>query len=168
MAVHSDTNRDPAAPVKEEANRMWRDAKDAAQSAASGQQRAAAEGVGEFASALRQAADHVGADGQATTARIAQSVADGLDRLSGSLRNRDLNAMVRDVENFARAQPMVFFGAALATGFIAMRFLKSGEPTSREPTSDMHGEQRGQWPVTDPVTPYEPSAASGERPITTP
>lgn len=162
MALHNDTTHDPGAPMKDEANRMWRDAKDAAHSAASDQQRAAAQGVGEFANALRQAAGNVG-DGQAATARIAQSVADGLDRLSGSLRNRDLNTMVRDVENFARAQPLVFFGAAVATGFLAMRFLKSSEQAS-----SVRDEQPGQWPIAEPTTAYDESAAAGGRPITTP
>ena len=35
--------------------------------------------------------------------------------------------MIREVEAFARSQPITFFGAAFAAGFLAVRFLKSGE-----------------------------------------
>jgi hypothetical protein len=34
--------------------------------------------------------------------------------------------MLRDMESFARTQPVAFFGIALATGFLAARFMKSG------------------------------------------
>lgn len=54
-------------------------------------------------------------------------MADGLERLSGTLRTKELDEMVRDVESFARGQPLAFFGAAMAAGFVAMRFLNSRE-----------------------------------------
>ena len=33
--------------------------------------------------------------------------------------------MARDVERFAREQPVAFFGLSLAAGFLAARFLKA-------------------------------------------
>jgi hypothetical protein len=33
--------------------------------------------------------------------------------------------MLRDMDNFARNQPVAFFGIALAAGFVAVRFLKA-------------------------------------------
>jgi hypothetical protein len=41
------------------------------------------------------------------------------------LKEKDLNGLMGDVESFARRQPVAFFGAAVAAGFLAVRFLKS-------------------------------------------
>jgi len=59
-----------------------------------------------------------------------------LERLSGTLRNKDLDGMVRDAESFARRQPLVFFGAAMAAGFLAVRFLKSSSEATQPPPAD--------------------------------
>ncbi len=145
-----DTMRREAGAMKDEARAMWDDATDVARSAASQQQRAAAQGIDNFAGALRAAARNTDG-GNGASSRVAQTVADGLDRVSSSLKGRDLNSLIRDVEDFARSQPLVFFGAALATGFVAMRFLKSSTPddgtryrevsssTSSRPMQGAHG-----------------------------
>ena len=59
-------------------------------------------------------------------ARLTGSAADGLEHLSATLRNKDVGSMLRDLDNFARNQPVAFFGLALAAGFLAVRFLKAG------------------------------------------
>jgi hypothetical protein len=134
VAAQEDVRRDAGA-MQDDAKAMWNDAADVARSAASRQQQAAAQGIGKFAGALREAARNTdGGDG--ASARVAETIADGLDRLSGSLKGRDLNALIRDVEDFARSQPLVFLGAAVATGFIAMRFLKSSTPESADYPGD--------------------------------
>jgi hypothetical protein len=38
--------------------------------------------------------------------------------------------VVRDAENYARREPLIFLGAAFAVGFIAARFLKASSPGS--------------------------------------
>lgn len=137
MNGQNETPNRSGAHVKDETRRMWADAKNVAQSAADSQQRAAAQGLGDFAGALRQAARNSN-DGNATSSRVAETIADNLDRVSSSLKNRSLDSLVRDVEDFARAQPLVFFGAAVATGFVAMRFLKSsGTSTNHSMTERM-------------------------------
>jgi hypothetical protein len=78
-----------------------------------------------LAMALRKAASEPGADGQDATAVVAWA-ADGLERASSSLREKDLGSMLRDAENFGRAQPVAFFFAAAAAGFLAARFVKAG------------------------------------------
>ena len=89
--------------------------------------------LGDFAGALRKVARDMRDGQQAPMSRMVESAADGLERFSGSLREKDLNGLVRDVESFARRQPVAFFGAALAAGFLAMRFLKASDP--RNPVS---------------------------------
>jgi hypothetical protein len=75
-----------------------------------------------MASALRRAAAE-NEDGGPS--RLAESAADGLQRLSDALQRRDFDTLLRDTEDFARRQPAVFIGAAALAGFLAMRFLKS-------------------------------------------
>jgi hypothetical protein len=98
----------------------------AARSLIGEQQQAAASGLGEFAGALRRAARNDNG-GETTVARIAESAADNLQRFSDSLRNRDLDSLLRDAESFAKRQPVVFIGAAALVGFLAVRFLKASD-----------------------------------------
>ena len=113
--------------VKERAGAIWDDAKETARSKLDQQKDSAAEGINQVAGALRDAARRQGGDGAGEPmARITGSAADGLERLSDTLRNKDVSAMLRDLDNFARNQPVAFFGLALAAGFLAVRFLKAG------------------------------------------
>lgn len=121
--------------AKREGSAVWNETKDAASAMLGEQQKSAASGVGELASALRKVArDMPGGDGGARPqmSKLIESAADGLERFSGSLKNRDLNSLVGDVEAFAKRQPIVFFGAAVAAGFLAMRFLKASNRPERE------------------------------------
>ncbi|HEX6266864.1 MAG TPA: hypothetical protein VFZ81_08190 [Burkholderiales bacterium] len=105
------------------------DAKEVARSKFSEQQHAAAGSLGDFAGALRKSAEQMQAGQHPSAARFAHTAASGLEQLSGTLRNRDLDGMLRDAEAFARRQPVAFFGAAVLAGFLAVRFLKSSNPT---------------------------------------
>jgi hypothetical protein len=126
---HKDELRDPLQQrvpgAAAQARSMAHDAKETARSLLGEQQKAAASGIGDFAGALRKAARDMGDARQAPMSRMLEGAADGLERFSGSLREKDLNALMREVEGFARRQPVAFFGAAVAAGFLAIRFLKS-------------------------------------------
>jgi hypothetical protein len=117
--------------AKEQTQALWRDAKEGARSMLDEQKRSAASGIGDLADALRTSARNLNRTEQATVARLAQSAADGLDHLSGALERRDLDGWVREAETFARRRPIAFFGAAMAAGFIAVRFLKSSSQPDR-------------------------------------
>jgi hypothetical protein len=130
-------------PLQDRARNASRELKDTAKETARGvlgeQQHAAASSLGQFAAALRKAAHETGDGQQGQIARVAETAADGLDRLSASLRERNFDRLVGDLESFARRQPVVFFGAALATGFLAMRFLKASNrpvPQTGSPARD--------------------------------
>lgn len=131
---------------KEQARAIWSEARESVRSVLNEKQTATAADIGDFARALRSAARQI--EHNATAARVAEQTADGLERLSGTLRGKDLNTLVRDIESFARAQPAVFLGAAVAAGFLAARFLKS---SSAYPESRL--ERQG-----DSVTPSGPYA----------
>lgn len=91
----------------------------------------AADTVDNLAGALREAVRGPGSDERA--AHMAEWAADGLERVSATLRSNDLNAMMRQAESFARSQPVAFFFAAAAAGFLATRFLKAGSSSSNLP-----------------------------------
>jgi len=103
-------------------------AKSAASTKFNQQKDSTASEIGNLAQALRKAAGDSNVNRDAGIGRVADFAADGLERLSGSLRSKDLNSLMRDAESFARSQPVAFFGAAVAVGFLAMRFIKSSRP----------------------------------------
>ena len=120
------TAHEAADAVKEHASALWSDAKEAARAKLSEQKDVAADGLGEVAGALRDAAQRRRGDSSGRPiAQLTGSAAEGLERLSSTLRSKDVGSMVRDVESFARSQPVAFFGLAVAAGFLAGRFLKA-------------------------------------------
>lgn len=60
---------------------------------------------------------------------ISERVADGIEQLSARLRSKDIDGLMRDAQEFARAQPVAFFGLAVAAGFLGVRYLKSSPQT---------------------------------------
>ena len=117
--------------VKGEARSVLDDAKGTARARIGEQQQAAATGVGDFARALREAARNSG-DSNTLASRAAETAAERLERLSGALKGKDIDSVVRDAESFARREPMLFLGASVALGFLAMRLLKGAAPSTDE------------------------------------
>ena len=126
VAEATDAVHDTEQAVKERAGAIWNDARETARSKLNEQKDMAAGGLGEVAGALRAAAQRQRNDGAGDSmAQLTSSAADGLDHLSRTLRSKDVGTMLRDMDNFARNQPLAFFGIALAAGFVAVRFLKA-------------------------------------------
>jgi hypothetical protein len=121
-----------AQAARDQAGALWDDTKQTARAKLGEHQEAAASGLGDFAGALRNAAKQVDSGRNPTVARFAEQAADALERFSGSLRSKDLDSMLREVESVARRQPALFIGASIAAGFLAVRFLKSSK-------GDRHG-----------------------------
>lgn len=134
----SDTGR----AAQEQAGAAWSEAKDQAREVAAAQQHAAAQSIGAFAAALREAARNAEDGSRTTASRLAEGVAERLEHVSGTLGRRDFSGVVREVESFARAQPAVFFGAAMAAGFVAIRVLKSRAPEARAAAGDAPDAER--------------------------
>jgi hypothetical protein len=124
--------RDSSAGVKQTADQVKQDARNAidqtkqqAVSMLSEQKRAAAGQIEGFAKALRKTVEELNAQDRQPAARYVDQAADGLDRLSHSLRNQDIDALKTQVQDFARRKPGAFLGGAVAAGFLMARFLKS-------------------------------------------
>jgi hypothetical protein len=95
-----------------------------------------AETVTGMAKALRQSGRHLREEGSPPMlAQYAETGASQVERFGEYLRQHDTNAIVTDVEAFARRQPMVFAGSAFALGMLAVRFLKSGGQSQGQPSS---------------------------------
>lgn len=108
----------------DEAKAMMRDA-------AESQKKRAADGLGEVAQALHETARHLGPSDSSVTARYADMAAEQVERMAQFLRSSDWKDMAGDAERFARRQPALFLGGAMAAGFVLARFLKSsGEATA--------------------------------------
>lgn len=113
--------------VKQQAGAMWQDAKETARSRLGDGKQTVAGGIGDIAEALRASGRELEGHEQPTVARFAYGAADSLEQLSSTLERRDLEALMHDAESLARRQPALFFGAAAAAGFLAVRFMKSSQ-----------------------------------------
>lgn len=127
MATANDLDPGSTTDRAERPGDVWAEAGRATRSRLNAHKEEAADGLGVVAGALRDAARRQGAGDSSPPplAHLTGSAADGLERLSSTLRSKDIGGMVRDVQRFARDQPVAFFGLSLAAGFLAARFLKA-------------------------------------------
>jgi hypothetical protein len=92
--------------------------------AAEQQKRAGADQIGGVADAMEAAAGKL--EGQMPLAAgYIEDVAKQLDTMASALRERSVDDMLGNVADFARKQPALFFGGAIAAGFALSRFAKS-------------------------------------------
>lgn len=141
---------DTADALKNTANGMLDDAKEAAVSRLSQEKEGAASGIDHVANALRDVVKrHDEGSGSDLLTNLAGSAADGLERLSSDLRNKDVGTMLRDVQSFARDQPVAFFGLTMAAGFLAGRFLKASESESANESTESDSSARHGAQQTD-------------------
>jgi len=74
---------------------------------------------------VRSIADELRSQGKDAPANLAEQVAGQADRVGDYLKGASGDRILRDVEDFARRQPMLVAAAGLALGFAASRFLKA-------------------------------------------
>jgi len=77
------------------------------------------------ASAFRRTAEQLRQEGNERAASMVEAVADRGDRFGAYLTRADGDAILGDVEDFARRQPWLMVGAGAVVGFAAARFLKA-------------------------------------------
>jgi hypothetical protein len=92
----------------------------------------AAHQVSVIAQALRASGDELREQEEPEMAKYASMAADRADRIASTLRDKNVDQLTGEVENFARRKPEVFLGAAFATGVLIARFLKSSGQRARE------------------------------------
>lgn len=115
---------DVAAQVKAEASGVAGAVQERAAGFAEEQKHAGAEQAEGLARAVRRAAEEL----QGSSPQLAHYVreaAESTGQLAQALRNRSVGDLVNGVEDFARRQPVAFFGATVLAGFALARFVKS-------------------------------------------
>jgi hypothetical protein len=85
----------------------------------------AGERIAGTASDVRSIADELRRQGKDAPANLAEQAAGQADRVGDYLKGASGDRILRDVEDFARRQPMLVAAGALALGFAASRFLKA-------------------------------------------
>ena len=124
---------------EEEASRMGEEALEKGKGFLEGQKKTAAESLGRIASVFHDTARNLERE-QPTVSRFLDEGADALDRFSGTLRERDTETLLRQAQDFARRQPGLVLGGAVAAGFLISRMLKSSTEHS---SGEYLGEGRG-------------------------
>lgn len=117
--------------TKAESERLMDEAQRKAQEVVVARKQAAAEFIHDMSEAVAKATDVLDRQGHHGTAGLLKSAAGELDRLSTSMSNREVNALLHDFRDMAYRKPTLFFGGALLLGFGAARFLSASAPPSR-------------------------------------
>lgn len=81
-------------------------------------------GLGNVATAARQSTQVLRDRQHDAIAQYVDRAADGLDRFSAKLRERDVNEIMADVGRAAKKQPALFVGTAVALGIIGARLVQ--------------------------------------------
>jgi hypothetical protein len=118
---------DVKAQAKQGAERMAEETRRQTNETVENQKRAAADQAGGLAGALRKTGDELNRQQQPYLAHYANRFATSLDRMAGTLRKRDADSLIGQAQEFARRQPGLFLGGAVAAGFTLSRFLKSSD-----------------------------------------
>ena len=100
----------------------------------------AGERVAGTANDVRSIAQELRNQGKDTPANLAEQVANQADRVGDYLKGASGDRILRDVEDFARRQPMLVAAAGLALGFAASRFLKASSSRRYESSYGSSGD----------------------------
>jgi hypothetical protein len=99
----------------------------------------AGERIAGTASDVRSIADELRNQGKDAPATIAEQVASQADRVGDYLKGASGDRILRDVEDFARRQPMLVAAGGLILGFAASRFMKASSSRRYESSSQSYG-----------------------------
>jgi hypothetical protein len=134
-----DQVKDLASQAKDQTVEMAHQAQDQVTSLVAKQKEQAAVRLGGLAGALHDAGKQLEQKDADGFGRYAHRAADQVDKVSRYLRDKDLPALVRDTEGFARRHPDLFLGGSLVAGVLLARFLKSS------------AERQGDWAKERPA-----------------
>ena len=95
----------------------------------------AGEQVATTVSDVRSVAEQLREQGKEQPAKIAEQAAERAEKVGNYLKQSDGDAILRDVEDFGRKQPLAVVFGGLALGFAASRFLKASSQNRATGTS---------------------------------
>lgn len=111
------------------------EATDKARSLASDQKDQLAEQMGGVAEAMSRAADEL-EQKNGSSAQYARMIADNAEKLSTTIRDKNVDELLSIAQDFGRKQPALFMGAAALLGFAASRFVMASANRGREQATD--------------------------------
>ena len=79
--------------------------------------------------ALRAASEHLANSDQRTVSKLVLDAAGGLERLSGSLKNKSFEEVVDEVRSFGRENSTALIAGSVVAGLALGRLFKSADPT---------------------------------------
>lgn len=124
--------KDKAGDYAEKAGEYADIAGDKIKDAATSGKDMAADGLHSLADATRNVAGKY-ADGKTKpVADYATKAADGIDRFSGTLKNKSVDDLTSDAKGFVKEHPAIAIGAAALIGFALARFLKASGSDGRD------------------------------------
>ena len=103
----------------------------------------AAEQVQPMADALRKTGEQLRNEGNEQPAKVADAVAERIERLGSYLQEADSDRLLSDVESFGRRRPWVLAAGGAVLGFVASRFLKASSSRRYEETYGTYGTTYG-------------------------
>lgn len=98
----------------------------------------AARSVGDLAEALRTSSQSF--EDRPNIRAVIDSAAEGLDQLSGTIRDRSFTDLYADAEAVARRSPAVAAAAGALAGFVLARLIKASSDTLRAVPADVRRE----------------------------
>src|SRR5829696_578127 len=101
----------------------------------------AGERVAGTASDVRSIAEELRNQGKDAPANLAEQVANQADRVGDYLKGASGDRLLRDVEDFARRQPMLVAAGGLVLGFAASRFMKASSSRRYQSGSESYGDR---------------------------
>ncbi len=134
----TDAAKDTFNQVKESAGTVATEAlgqvKDKAGSVLDEQKTNLASGITSVADSIRQVGENLSSSQDnnqvaALAGKYGETLAGQVEKFSSYLDDKEIRELMRDVEQFARRNPLVFVGGAFALGVLAARFLKSSGRT---------------------------------------
>ena len=114
--------KDQVAGLADRAKEEVSAATDKVRSMAADQKDLLAEQVGGVADAMGRAASDLEQNNGAS-AQYARMIADNAEKLSDTIRNKNVDELLGIAQDFGRKQPALFVGAAALLGFAASRFV---------------------------------------------
>jgi hypothetical protein len=125
----SDRTEEAAGRAREAAIERVEEARDRAREGIDRGKQKVADRIRRLGSALHSASDNLREEDSAM-AHSADMASETIERAANYVASADLKSTVRDVENFARREPALFFGGAFLLGLAAGRFLRSSASRS--------------------------------------
>jgi hypothetical protein len=149
-----------AGEAEEQARRVAEVAGDEARTMATERKSQVATQLDSVAQAFRSSGSELRSQEQGGVANYMDRAADEVNHIASYLRDRNVDDMLMDAEEFARRQPELFLGGAFALGVLVARFFKS---SSRERRHDKgYGWQQQEYALSRQPRPL-PAPEATER-----